>query len=164
MKCSICDNKNKDGTSVEIYKCRECWNKQAHEYYLKNKEKLKERTMLWKKNNKDKVLEDSRRYRKELKINALKAYSNNKIECACCGEKEIDFLCLDHIDNNGAQERREKKYGLGTSFLKWLKAHDYPASARLQVLCLNCNMSKRIQGGTCIHKLNKISKAKQIRL
>lgn len=158
MKCSLCENKNKDGTIIEDYKCRECINKQAREYYVKNKEKLKKRNRLWKKNNRDKVIEEGRRYRKELKINALKVYSNNKIECACCGEREIDFLCLDHIDNNGSQERREKKYGLGTSFLKWLKVNNYPKKLRLQVLCFNCNMSKRIQGGICVHKLRKINK------
>jgi len=153
MKCSICKNKNKDGTLAEISKCRACWNERARDYYLRNKEKLKERTRLWKRNNREKVIEDSKRYRGELKIDALKAYSNGKVECACCGEKEIDFLCLDHIDNNGSQERRERKYGLGTSFLKWLKKNNYPRNARLQVLCFNCNMSKRIQGGACIHKL-----------
>lgn len=162
MKCSLCKNKNEKGVLVDVYKCRECVNEEARTYYLKNKEKLKERTRLWKKNNKEKVINESKRYRKELKINALRAYShNNKIECICCGEKKIDFLCLDHIDNNGSQQRRERKYGLGTSFLKWLKANNYPKDIRLQVMCLNCNMSKRIQGGICIHQLkNNKSKIK----
>ena len=155
MKCSTCNNKGADKILIDKSMCRKCWNERTKLYYKKNKEKLKERTRMWKKNNKEKVVEISKRYRQELKINALKAYSNGKVECACCGEKEIDFLCLDHINNNGAEERRENKYGLGKSIFKWLKKNNYPKNAGLQVLCFNCNVSKRIQGGTCIHKLKK---------
>lgn len=155
MKCSICDKiKKRDGISAKDFICKKCVSEEMHKYYLRNKEKLKKRTRLWKKNNKEKVIKESQRYRKELKIKALKAYSrNDNIQCVCCGEKEIDFLCLDHIDNNGAQERKRKKYGLGTSFLKWLKVNNYPKNLRLQTMCFNCNMSKRIQGGVCIHQL-----------
>ncbi|MFH1456591.1 MAG: hypothetical protein ABIF17_00575 [Patescibacteria group bacterium] len=123
-----------------------------HEYYLRNRDKVKERTMLWKKNNKEKIIKESKRYRDKLKIDALKAYSNNNVKCACCGEREIDFLCLDHIYNNGAEERKNNKYGSAGIF-KWLKKNNYPKNAGLQVLCFNCNMSKRINSGTCIHKL-----------
>lgn len=153
MKCYLCGAiKNKDGTPIKYRICKKCNNKKAQQYYLKNSKKLKKRTRLWKQRNKEKVIGLSKRYRRGLKIKALKAYNNNKEpKCICCGETEIDFLCLDHIDNDGAKQR--KKYGLGTSFLKWLKAKNYPKNLRLQVMCLNCNMSKRIQGGVCIHRL-----------
>ncbi len=154
MKCYLCGrDKNKDGTLVRYRICKECTNKKAHQYYLENSEKFKERSRLWKKKNKEKVIEISKRYRRGLKIKALEAYSNKKLRCVCCGETEIDFLCLDHIDNDGAKQR--ERYGIGTSFLKWLKANNYPKDLRLQVMCLNCNMSKRIQGGVCIHQLGK---------
>jgi hypothetical protein len=135
-----------------------------HKYYLRNKERVIERTNQWREMNKDKVIKYSKKYRTGLKVNALKAYSDNEVECACCGEKEIDFLCLDHIDNNGSQERKEKNYGLGTSFLKWLKVNNYPKNLRLQVLCFNCNMSKRIQNGVCIHQLIKANKNNHLKL
>ncbi|XOB41414.1 MAG: hypothetical protein ACKKMW_01645 [Candidatus Nealsonbacteria bacterium] len=158
MKCYLCGTtENKDGTFVMRRICKECVNKKAHQYYLENPEKFKKRSRLWKKENKEKVIEMSKRYRKGLKVKALKAYSNNKEQrCICCGETEVDFLCLDHIDNDGTEQR--KKYGLGTSFLKWLKANNYPKNLRLQVMCLNCNMSKRIQGSVCIHQLRKKKK------
>lgn len=123
-----------------------------HKYYLRNREKIKERAKIWKFKNKDWVVRDSKKYRDKLKIDALKAYSNNDIKCACCGEREIDFLCLDHINDNGAKERKNNKYGSAGIF-KWLKKNNYPKNVGLQVLCFNCNISKRINKGTCIHKL-----------
>ncbi len=154
MKCYLCGTtKNRDGTLVKFRICKECANKKAHQYYLESSEKFKERSRLWKKKNKEKVIEESKRYRKGLKIKALQSYGSKKPKCVCCGETEIDFLCLDHIDNNGNKQR--KKHGIGTSFLKWLKVNNYPKNLRLQVMCFNCNMSKRIQGGVCIHQLKK---------
>src|SRR4030042_4863970 len=144
MECYLCGiNKNKDGTPIKYRICKACNNRRAHQYYLKNSKKLKERTMLWKKKNKEKVIEISKKYRMGLKLQALKSYSNNKNpRCICCGETEIDFLCLDHINNDGFKER--EKYGLGTSFLKWLKVNNYPKHLNLQVMCFDCNFSKRI--------------------
>lgn len=152
MKCSLCENKKSDGTLIEVLLCKKCFTEKAKKYYSENKAEFIKRAALWKKNNKEKVIEESKRYRKKLKINALKAYSNNDVKCACCGEREIDFLCLDHVNDNGAEERKNNKYGLAGIF-KWLKKNNYPKNAGLQVLCFNCNMSKRINGGICIHKL-----------
>lgn len=126
-----------------------------HKYYLKNREGVKEKTRNWKLRNKEWVVGDSKKYRDKLKIDALRAYSNNDVKCACCGEREVDFLCLDHINDNGAEERRNNKYGLAGIF-KWLRKNNYPKDAGLQVLCFNCNMSKRINKGICIHKLEKL--------
>lgn len=151
MKCSSCNNK-KNSHSKKNEICKKCISKEMHKYYLRNREKIKERAKIWKFKNKDWVVRDSKKYRDKLKIDALKAYSNNDIKCACCGEREIDFLCLDHINDNGAKERKNNKYGSAGIF-KWLKKNNYPKNVGLQVLCFNCNISKRINKGTCIHKL-----------
>lgn len=154
MECYLCGvTKNKDGTLVKYHICKTCNNKKAHQYYLKNSEKIKKRSNLWKKENKEKVIKLSKKYRTELKIYALKTYSGEKEpKCACCDETEIDFLCLDHINNDGKNKRKE--HGLGTSFLKWLKKNQYPKNLGLQVLCFNCNFSKQMHG-TCIHQLRR---------
>jgi len=151
MKCSSCNNK-KNSRSKKNEICKKCISKEMHKYYLKNREKIKEKSKIWKLKNKDWVVKNSKGYRDKLKIDALKAYSNNNIRCACCGEQEIDFLCLDHINDNGAKERKNNKYGSAGIF-KWLKKNNYPKDVGLQVLCFNCNISKRINRGTCIHKL-----------
>lgn len=51
----------------------------------------------------------------------------------------MEVLCLDHIDNNGCDERARIKLS-GESLCRYLMANDYPAG--IQVLCFNCNMKK----------------------
>lgn len=68
--------------------------------------------------------------------------------CACCGESELLFLTLDHIDNNGAEHRKE--IGQSSDKLhRWIVKNNYPDS--IQVLCYNCNMAKG-HFGQCPHK------------
>ena len=99
---------------------------------------------------KDTQAEANRKYRQGLRIDALKAYGG--LRCACCGETEYAFLTLDHIENNGAAERRKiagRRESAGTHTYKWLKARGYPPG--YQVLCMNCNFGKRMNGGVCPH-------------
>ena len=75
-------------------------------------------------------------------------YSFGKPECTCCGEKEMKFLCIDHINNDGALHR--KNYGrVGHRIYTWLKNKGYPEG--YQVLCFNCNNAKALYG-ECPHK------------
>jgi hypothetical protein len=82
------------------------------------------------------------------------AYGGYK--CACCGETEPKFLTIDHIFNNGAEHRRElggvdgNGKGYSNRVLVWAKQHGYPAG--FQVLCMNCNFGKSVNGGICPHK------------
>jgi hypothetical protein len=69
--------------------------------------------------------------------------------CVCCGETEPLFLTIDHIHNDGAAHRKSINGG-GTRLYDWLRARNYPDG--FQVLCLNCNMGKYRNGGTCPHK------------
>ena len=41
------------------------------------------------------------------RLRVLRHYSGGSMQCACCGETEVDFLGIDHIDGDGAQHRRE---------------------------------------------------------
>lgn len=152
MKCSVC-NKTKNNSFIpkKGVECKACISKAMHEYYLKNRDKIREKAKTWKEENKDWVIKDSKKYRDKLKLDALMAYSNNDVKCDCCGERQLDFLCLDHINNDGAKERESRNYLAG--IYKWVKKNNYPKNAGLQVLCFNCNMSKRINNGICIHKI-----------
>lgn len=73
-------------------------------------------------------------------------------KCACCGEKEPAFLLVDHINENGSEDREmfdgKKKRG-GDVFYRRVIALEYPD--HLQLLCYNCHAAKNIQGG-CPHK------------
>ena len=74
--------------------------------------------------------------------------------CACCGETEPMFLCIDHIDGNG--EKHRTSIGVGTrgrNMYTWLKKNDFPLG--FQVLCYNCNMGKYLNNGTCPHSTTR---------
>ncbi len=75
--------------------------------------------------------------------------------CACCGETEPLFLCIDHIDGGG--ERHRADIGVssrGRSMYTWLKNNGFPPG--FQVLCHNCNMGKHLNNGTCPHAARNI--------
>ena len=82
---------------------------------------------------------------RQLLIEVLEAYGG--AVCSCCGETEPLFLSIDHINEDGAEMR--KIHGSGIDFYRWLKKHDYPGG--FQVLCMNCNLGKAINGGQCPH-------------
>ena len=68
--------------------------------------------------------------------------------CACCGEKEIKFLAIDHINNDGHKQRKKMTVNINA----WAIKHNYPKD--LQVLCHNCNLAKAFYG-ICPHQEKK---------
>lgn len=83
----------------------------------------------------------------KLKLAALGAYGGS---CVCCGESDHRFLSIDHVDQDGAEHRRDIKSVGGYSTYYWLKNHDYPDG--FQVMCFNCNHGRFINGGVCPHQ------------
>lgn len=67
--------------------------------------------------------------------------------CKCCGESEPQFLSVDHINNDGFLDRRAKLSG--ASFYKKIIAEGMPSY--YQILCMNCNFGKKVNGGVCPH-------------
>ncbi len=84
------------------------------------------------------------RQEKEL---VLAAYGGS--QCACCGETQLLFLTIDHLADNGAQERKDIGIRGGTAFYRFLRKADYPPG--YQVLCFNCNAGKHMNAGICPH-------------
>lgn len=68
--------------------------------------------------------------------------------CACCGEENIAFLTVDHVNGDGADHRRSLSDG-GQSLYRWLKKSGFPTDG-FQVLCWNCNRAKYVLG-QCPH-------------
>jgi len=61
--------------------------------------------------------------------------------CQSCGEARLEFLCIDHINNEGVQHRKTfNNNGCGEHLYRWLKKNNYPEG--FQVLCHNCNLYK----------------------
>lgn len=87
-----------------------------------------------------------------LRAQVFEAYGGYK--CACCGETEPLFLSIDHIDNDGAEMRKNGVHSRGgTHFYQWLRKSGFPDG--FQVLCLNCNLGKHRNGGICPHQSSK---------
>ena len=101
-------------------------------HYKENKEKQNLRSKLF-------ARKQSAKWKKEL----MKHYGN---KCACCGEIDPMFLAVDHIDNNGAQHRKEIG---GVRIYKWLIENNFPPG--FQILCHNCNLAKEFYG-ECPHE------------
>lgn len=90
-------------------------------------------------------------WRRKLRARVLIKVSGSTLPaCACCGETQIEFLTIDHI--NGGGRRESLSYGSHVAFLA-----DIVSGKRrkddLQILCWNCNMAKGGRSGwVCPHK------------
>lgn len=101
--------------------------------------------------------ECARRNGARLKFVVFSHYSNGKPKCKCCGETEMVFLALDHINGGGKQHRKEIFNGRnsgGRGYYSWLKRNNYPEG--YQILCHNCNFAKGDSGKVCPHQLGWI--------
>lgn len=91
---------------------------------------------------------DIKAYSLDLKRQTMEAYGG---KCQCCGIKQLQFLTIDHINNNGKEERL--KYGSGKQFYALLKRQGWPNNG-YRVLCMNCNWARR-HGQQCPHELKR---------
>ena len=64
--------------------------------------------------------------------------------CVCCGETQVEFLAIDHVNGDGKKHREEMGSKNGGKIYLWLIRHNFPDG--FQVLCHNCNMSKGFYG------------------
>lgn len=121
----------KDAKRGHFSWCKKCQNQRTKAHFEANREHhldlIKERK--W-----------------ELKLEAIEQYGG---KCACCGEATPHFLELDHINNDGAEFRKENKWLLGADFVRWLKRNNWPEN--IQLLCSNCNVAK-YRYGVCPHQ------------
>lgn len=69
--------------------------------------------------------------------------------CACCKENILDFLAIDHVNNDGSVHRDKENINTGWHTYLWLKRNNYPEG--FQILCHNCNWAKHIHGKCPYH-------------
>ena len=123
--------------------------------YHKNPEAGAARTRAWRNKNPGRWLEivrkANRAMRERLRKEMFLAYG---VKCSCCGEKELMFLELDHINNDGSSDRKSGR-GSGVKLLLKLKKEGWPKD-QFQILCSNCNKGKRRNGGICPHKTKNL--------
>ena len=117
--------------------------------YTENPKLFREKANAYHHKNKERIAKRIKENRGKVKLETIGIYSANRNECNCCKEKEIGFLTIDHIQNNGAEERKRLKINGGFEFYQYLKRKNYPKG--YQVLCYNCNHAKYLYG-KCSHK------------
>jgi hypothetical protein len=114
-------------------------------WYEANKEKQRANTRAYYYAHKEEQRAKAKARVQALRTLVLEHYGK---QCACCGETEIKFLSIDHINNDGAAHRKVIGKG-GTTLYYWLRDNEYPDG--FQILCHNCNFAKGIYG-ICPHQ------------
>lgn len=84
-----------------------------------------------------------RAHAQEIKAEVLGHYG---AQCTCCGEDNLAFLSIDHVDGR----RDDGAPRSGWQLYAWLKRNGYPDGYR--TLCMNCNFSLG-HHGYCPHGL-----------
>ena len=144
--CKVCKQAKpetdyyRNGAGYLQGKCKPCFMIRTKAYYRANHAKIRPAENA-------KMVE----VRKRVKDAVFAAYGG--YICACCGETEKAFLTLDHVNNDGSKHRREvigKRYGAGFQTYSLLAKTGFPSG--FQVLCMNCNWGKRLNG-VCPHKV-----------
>lgn len=100
----------------------------------------KEQGKAYEQEHKDVRQVQTRRAGQEAKYEVFIHYSADPPTCANCGIDDVDVLCIDHINDDGAEHR--KHVGSGKALHYWLKREGYPLG--YQVLCRNCNWKKHL--------------------
>ena len=87
-----------------------------------------------------KLAGDQRVTAKNLRQAVLDTYGAT---CVCCGESASEFLTIDHVNGDGAQQR---KAGIksGAPLYRLIIREGFPWSYR--ILCWNCNASLGLRG------------------
>ena len=140
----------------KVFKCKPCEKERRKTKYHANPEASKAGVAAWRKQNPERSkeiqaeyrannpekyqawLDERNRKRRQLKVEVLSHYSSGVPACSCCGEREVAFLAIDHIDGGGTKHRATIKTP-GSHFYSWLKKFGFPIGYR--VLCHNCNFS-----------------------
>lgn len=79
------------------------------------------------------------RYVRSIKLECLENYGGLRCDC---GKDDADVLTLDHVNDDGAEHRRETGTR-GFNFYMMLRKSGFPSEPPLQVMCLNCQIKKR---------------------
>lgn len=127
----------------KVYKKQKEWKEKNYEHY---RMVMRATSKKWREKNIDKVQANRYTSRDKLRSDVLNAYGN---KCKCCGEATRQFLCIDHINNDGAKHKRDNNLKSAQAFYTWLRTNNYPKD-NFQILCHNCNMAKGFYGA-CPH-------------
>lgn len=96
----------------------------------------------WRERNRQRLRDASRVQRLAVRKEALDRYGRT---CRRCGFADDRALQIDHVNDNGAAERKSLggQHVSGWRFYCWLKKQGWPEG--YQTLCANCNAIKQVE-------------------
>jgi hypothetical protein len=134
------------------HECFECLRRRHNGYYLRDREQRLDSARKryaakpfrgWTPERRAQLNAANKRRRREDRETVLWHYG---AECSCCGETELMFLTMDHVNDDGAEHRRQVP---PDKLYRWIIKSGFPDSFR--VLCYNCNCGRSRNGGECPH-------------
>lgn len=96
--------------------------------------------LAWYYRNKERIARERQEFRRQV----LAMYGD---KCECCSEAHFEFLTLDHPNNDGGEDRKQRGRS-GNSYLQSLLVTPNPT---LRILCFNCNFARNTHG-VCPHE------------
>lgn len=130
-------------SNYKLYKRK--WNREnkdkIHRSYERRKEYYRNYYALHKDELGKTCRDQCREAHTKRKLVLIRHYSNGTMSCSQCGYSDIRALCIDHINNNGAEEKRIH----GGSSRVWAHIIKQGFPKGYQVLCCNCNQIKEME-------------------
>lgn len=121
--------------------CRACYRR---EYKKTHRKQTLESGRAYYRRNKPAFQAKLQLARQRLRVAMIRALGG---KCACCGETEVKFLCLDHIKSGGRREYENK----GGPIAVWRRAiREGLPQDKYRILCWNCNAALGLLG-SCPH-------------
>lgn len=142
--CRICGIKLTDENWMPSLKnkgsklCRNCSNAKGREWRQNNRKKANKYAIDRYFRDPKKSMAITNRSRIKVRRDMIIAYGG---KCCSCGINDIDVLDIDHIDNNGAIDRKNHLHGY--NLYRYLKKLGWPKD-NFQLLCKNCNWKKHL--------------------
>ena len=133
--------------------CRRCYARVYADplYKARHRERLLAKSKEYYQRNRAQHNQYGRNARLRIRLEMLQAYGG---KCACCGETELVFLTLDHVEGGGRKHQRELG-GSSDDTARYLKSLGWPRDG-YQILCFNCNYAK-YRLGVCPHQAARVS-------
>jgi hypothetical protein len=90
-----------------------------------------------------------RKYGKNIvnKLEVFVHYCKGEPRCSCCGERTLEFLTLDHFNDNGKEHRIKLE---ASNLYTWAIKNNFPEDI-VSVVCCNCHYARHWYG-QCPHK------------
>ncbi|MBZ9572382.1 hypothetical protein KJA15_03565 [Patescibacteria group bacterium] len=111
-------------------------------YYEEHREECLKKSKIYYRKHRNRYRENYKTYRQKLRIQILKALGG---KCFFCGCSDFRLLQIDHIQDNGNEDRNFYKHN-DVAYYKNILASFKKNEGKYQLLCANCHVLKTLYG------------------